>query len=424
MKDSKPTVIVGAGIIGLFTAYYLLKEGKEIIIIDKGEGSSGCSIGNAGMIVPSHFIPLAQPGMLEKGLKWMFDSESPFYVKPRMSLSLMKWGWNFYKSANKNKVDRAIPALRDLGLFSKKLYQDLEKESNFNFDFEEKGLLMYCKSEEVLEEEAHVAEIANNIGISAKVLSKDEIHNLEPELKPNVTGGVFFEGDAHLYPNKLVANLIKYLSESGVKFHFQSSLFDFKAENNKVTEVSISRFGLLSQFKISDLIICTGSWTEEVSKKFKLSLPIQAGKGYSVTVNQKTNSRINIPAIFVEARVAITPMSHDLVRFGGTMEIGEINDIINLNRVRGILKSIPEYFPDYTVPMPHTKDIWYGLRPCSPDGLPYIGKSIHYSNLYINSGHAMMGISLATGSAKIISQMIYNQKLSIDIKEFNLQRFD
>ncbi len=423
-KIEKPIVIIGAGIIGLFSAYYISKSGRKIILLDSTDGREGCSFGNAGMVVPSHFMPLAAPGMIEKGLKWMMDSQSPFYVKPRFSWSLLKWGINFYKSANSKKVDLAIPALRDLGLLSKKLYKELNDENLFDFNFEEKGLLMYCKSQEVLDEEAHVAEIANKIGIEANVLNSDQINKLEPELSPNVAGGVFFTGDAHLYPNKLVKNLKLYLIENGAEFIYNSEVVDFEIEGNSIEKVKIKKEDKFEIITCSEVVLAAGSWSELLAKKLSLNLPVQAGKGYSVTEEQKVGKRINIPSIFVEARVAITPMDQTLVRFGGTMEIGGLNDKINLSRVKGILKSIPEYYPDYTVSLPSLDRIWYGLRPCSPDGLPYIGRINKLKNLIVNSGHAMMGISLASGSGKMIAELINNSKPSLDIKQFEVERFD
>ena len=423
-KIEKPVVIIGAGIIGLFSAYYISKSGRKAILIDSSDGSEGCSFGNAGMVVPSHFMPLAAPGMIEKGLKWMMDSQSPFYVKPRFSWSLLKWGINFYKSANSKKVDLAIPALRDLGLLSKKLYKELNDENLFDFNFEEKGLLMYCKSQEVLDEEAHVAEIANKIGIEANVLNSDQINKLEPELSPNVAGGVFFTGDAHLYPNKLVKNLKQYLIAKGAKFIYNSEVVDFEIEDNSIEKVKIKKEDTYEIITCGEVVLAAGSWSELLARKLSLNLPVQAGKGYSVTEQQRVGKRINIPSIFVEARVAITPMDQTLVRFGGTMEIGGLNDKINLNRVKGILKAIPTYYPDYTVSLPTLDKIWYGLRPCSPDGLPYIGRINKIKNLIVNSGHAMMGISLASGSGKLIAELINNSKPSLDIQQFEVERFD
>lgn len=418
----KPVVIIGGGVIGLFSAYYLLEAGERVVIIDKSSGEEGCSFGNAGMVVPSHFIPLASPGMIEKGLKWMLDSESPFYVKPRVSLELLKWGLQFYKNSNQKHVDRSVPILRDLGLISKSLYHDLAQK--FDYSYEEKGLIMYCKKQSTLDEEAHVAELANKIGIEAKVLGRQEIHALEPQIKPDVAGAVYFPGDAHLNPTELIETLKRYLIEKGVVIKNNSELVGVQSDGDNITSLEILCNARSENIEADRVVLAAGSWSGVLGKMLRLSLPMQAGKGYSVSKSQLPNKEIFIPNILVEARVAITPMSGRFVRFGGTMEIGGLDSNINMNRVRGIIKSVPEFFPNYTLDLPKKEEVWYGFRPCSPDGLPYIGKSADYKNLFINTGHAMMGISLAPASGKLIAQLVANANLEMGIEGFSPQRFD
>lgn len=427
------TTIIGSGVIGLFSAYYLNQQGHEVTIIERSNGDDGCSMGNAGMIVPSHFIPLAVPGMIEKGIKWMFNSESPFYVKPRLNLDLLSWGLKFYQAANKKQVERAMPALRDISLLSKALYQDLAKIPNFDFSFEEKGLMILCKTSHVYEEEIAVAKQANELGLKTKTLNINELHQLEPEVKPDVAGAIFYEGDAHLYPNQLVKKLKTHLEKQGVKFLYNTEVTGFEVEKDQIKSIKIKqsvgestpqRNAACSSLITQHLIIATGSWSPILTKLLDLNLPMQAGKGYSVTNEQKIDKKLNIPSILMEARVAITPMSDNLIRFGGTMEIGGLNDEINMNRVRGIIKAVPNYFPDYRIDMPQKEQIWYGLRPCSPDGLPYIGRTNKYKNLVIASGHAMMGVSLAPATGKLVQQIIDNQQTTLDIELYKPERYD
>lgn len=413
--------IIGGGIIGLSSAYYLSISGYQITIIERGNGEDGCSFGNAGMIVPSHFIPLASPGMIEKGIRWMFNSESPFYVKPRLNWDLVSWGLKFYQAANKKQVERAMPALRDISLLSKKLYQEIAKEPDFDFAFEEKGLMMLCKTERSFEEEVEVAHIANRLGIEAKILTINELHQIESEIKPSVAGAVFYSGDTHCYPNAFVEQLKNYLVKKGVKFLYHSEVTDFKVEKNRIKSLTINHS---EKHNFDELIIATGSWSPILANILNLNLPLQAGKGYSVTNKQVEGKRLKIPSILLEARVAITPMAQNLIRFGGTMEIGGINDQINMNRVRGIIKSVPQFFPDYPIEMPPQEKVWYGLRPCSPDGLPYIGRTKKFSNLIIASGHAMMGLSLAPATGKLIQQIIDNETLTVDIELYRPDRYN
>ena len=419
--DAPQVIIIGSGIIGLYSAYYLQQKGHKVTVIERTNGTDGCSFGNAGMIVPSHFIPLAVPGMIEKGIRWMFNSESPFYVKPRLNWDLISWGLKFQKAANRKQVENAMPALRDISLFAKKLYQDFAKDENNDFSFEEKGLMMLCKTAHNFEEEAEVAETANKIGIEARVLDIQNLHEMEPEVKPDVAGAVYYPGDAHLYPNQLVKKLKDLLQQRGVTFLYNTEVTGFETEAGKIKCLKTDKGNSLI---VDELIIATGSWSPLLAKQLNINLPMQAGKGYSTTLEQPKGKKLNIPSILLEARVAITPMGANQIRFGGTMEIGGINQNINMNRVRGIIKAVPEFFPDYPIEVPPQSKVWSGLRPCSPDGLPYIGRTGKYKNLIIASGHAMMGLSLAPGTGKLVQEITDHEPTSIDIAMYKPERYD
>ncbi len=409
--------IIGGGIIGLSSAYYLNKAGHKVTIIEQGDLKDGCSFGNAGMIVPSHFIPLATPGMISKGIRWMFNSTSPFYVRPRLSGDLIKWGYQFYKHSTKEYVERSIPALKEISLFSKAMYQQLAKELPFDFGYNERGLMMLFQNAETEKEERETAHLANKIGIEAHLLSSVEVQKLEPDVKVNVRGGVYFPGDAHITPQVFVNQLIGYLKEQGVVFHTHITVGDFIIESMLIKVIKTTK----GDFSFDDVVIAAGSWSGLLNAKLNLSLLMQAGKGYSFTL-QNVEKNIRIPSIFVEARVAITPMGNTL-RFGGTMEITGVNHTINMNRVKGIVDSIPKYYPDMKVAMPEKENVWHGLRPCSPDGLPYIGRSKKIKNLILATGHSMMGVSLGPGTGKLISEIINQENTSIEVASFDPERF-
>lgn len=416
--------IIGGGVIGLCSAYYLTQENCQVTLIERNRFEDGCSFGNAGMIVPSHFIPLAAPGMIEQGIRWMFNSESPFFVKPRLSWDLFNWGWEFYRAATKKQVAIASPALRDISLLSKSLYHELAQQPGFQFSFEEKGLMMLCKSAHTFDEEAVVAEQANALGIEARVLSKTALNALEPEIKPEVAGAVYYPGDAHLYPDAFMQQLREYLIGAGVEILAETTVLDFEFQNKRITHLKLSRNAQEQRLPVDELLLATGAWSQHLGRALRLNLPIQAGKGYSFTLPQREGQRLRFPTILAEARVAITPMAGQFIRFGGTMEIGGLNDTINLNRVRGIVKAIPKYFNGYAVEMPKAPNIWHGLRPCSPDGLPYIGRSRQHDNLCIATGHAMMGLSLAPATGKLISEVMTGQTPSVGMELFEVGRYE
>ncbi|WP_029282530.1 FAD-binding oxidoreductase [Pedobacter sp. R20-19] len=409
-------LIIGGGIVGLTSAYYLQKKGFEVTVLDKGDLSDNCSFGNAGMIVPSHFIPLAAPGMLSKGIRWMFNSKSPFYVRPSLNPSLIGWGLKFMKHATEKHVTQSAEPLRDLSLLSKKLYEDLSKEPGFNFELTNNGILAFYKTEQAREEEAHLADKAKALGLDMAVLSAAECKALQPNLNLDVLGAVHYRCDAHLYPGKLMNALLTYLRSNGVSLVSGKEVDKIESTGNKITKVFTG-----DQTWVADqYVIATGSWSPAVAKMADLNISLMPGKGYSFMEPEPQN-RLTIPALLCEARVAITPMNGS-IRYGGTMELDKINTRVNMQRVKGIVESVPKYFPDLHPVLPNEKDIWYGFRPSSPDGLPYIGRSDQRKNLIIATGHGMMGLSLGPATGLLVSQIIAEEKLEMAVESFAANR--
>ena len=410
----KKVGIVGGGIIGLCSAYYLAKEGYEVSVFDESAMDNGCSYGNAGMIVPSHIIPLAQPGMIAQGMRWMFDSQSPFYVKPRLNTDLLKWGWQFYKHANRNHVEKAMPALRNLSMLSKELYQDFAKENN-SFFYEEKGLLMLYKSDKVAEEMYHEGKEAERLGLEVDYLSKKAVAALETGTKTDVIGGVHYKSDAHLYPQKFMQFIKEELIRLKVEIHSCTTVKDFHFEGNKIAKIATDK----GTFATDEVVLAAGSWSPLLAKKLNISLSILPGKGYSFTLKDK-NQKPAIPSILCEGKVAVTPMNND-IRFGGTMEITHTADTkINTNRLQGIVNTINDFYPEMQVEMPKTADTWFGFRPCTPSGMPIITRDKKIVNLTLATGHAMMGLSLAPATGKIVTEIIAGKTTSVDTKMFQL----
>lgn len=410
-------IVIGGGIIGLSAAYYLQKSGWDVTVLDKTDLSDGCSYGNLGMIVPSHFTPLAAPGMLTQGIRWMFNNKSPFYVKPSLNKNLISWGLKFMKSATQENVENAASPLMNLNLYSKKLYEDWQQQPGFDFALEKKGILMYYKTEKVGEEEIHLAQKAKSMGMDVEALTKLQVQELEPTIELDILGAVHYRCDAHLYPNKLMPQLIQHLKASGVSIQTNQAVKQIVTENKKIKKIFTDN----GEYQGDVVIIAGGSWLPELTQMVNLHLPLMPGKGYSFT-DDAPEKKLNVPAILCEARVAITPMNGH-IRYGGTMEIAPVNNKINLNRVEGIVVSVSNYFPDIKLAMPEKKDIWFGFRPCSPDGLPYLGYAKKIDNLIIAGGHAMMGISLGPASGKIVADLANGKKPEVAIKVFEPGRF-
>src|SRR5437764_1648342 len=213
----KEVLVIGGGVIGLCSAYYAAKRGHRVTVIDRNPPDhEGCSYGNAGMIVPSHFVPLAAPGAVALGLKWMRNPESPFWIKPRLDWDLLDWGMKFWRASNAEHVRRAGPVLRDLHLASRACFEELAAESGNDFGLVKRGLLALCKSPHALEEEARTAAQAQELGIPAEVLNARDTAKLEPAVRMEIAGAVYFPKDCHLTPQKFMARLKKLAGDAGV----------------------------------------------------------------------------------------------------------------------------------------------------------------------------------------------------------------
>ena len=414
----KPTLIIGGGIIGLFSAYFLQKEGIEVVVIDRTDLRDNCSTGNAGMIVPSHIIPLAAPGMVTKGISWMFSSKSPFYIHPRLDYKLLQWCLLFFRSANEKQVQKAIPFLKNLSLLSKALYLDFKAEHpEAALALQEKGLMMAYQTMAMEKEEVEFAHLARKHGLEAEVLTPDDLKRVEPNLELKARGAVLFPGDAHLDPGALYSFLKNYLEEKGVKFMTSTQVIGFEKTATKVLAV------LTDQGKIEaeKILLCGGSWSEELGKMLGFSMPMMGGKGYSFL--QKNRPEIKQATILTEQKVAVSPYG-ETVRFGGTLEIAGTNQKVDMRRVQGIFESITRYYPEFEAKFPEENDIWKGLRPCSPDGLPYLGFAPTYSNVLVGSGHSMMGISLAPATGKLLAELHQAKDTSLNIQGFEVGRFN
>lgn len=419
-QNKGKALIIGAGIAGLSSAYYLLQKGWQVEILEQNDLSNNCSYGNAGMIVPSHFTPLAAPGVVAQGIRWMFDSKSPFYVKPSLNTQLLSWGLKFLKHSNQSHVDRSAAAIRDLNLASSSLYNEIAGKEEFDFELNQNGILMLYKTEKVAEEETELAHKAISLGLTVDILDKKGIQELEPNTQLDVIGGVNYKCDGHMNPVKLMKQMISYLQNNGVIFHTQHKVAGYEIAGNTINAIIANG----KKFSADRFVMTGGSFLPELAQKAGIKIQLMPGKGYSfMHTPENPIHRLEHAALLLEARVAVTPMNGQ-IRFGGTMELASHQNKINMKRVEGIVQSIPKYLPDFQVKLPKESEIWFGYRPCAPDGLPYLGQSSKLKNLIIAGGGGMMGLSLGPIFGKTVSELANDQKPTVEIKIFNPERFN
>ncbi len=415
---SKNVLILGAGAIGLSCALHCVRKGHHVTVIERnGAQRDGCSFGNAGMIVPSHFVPLAAPGMVALGLKWMWNPESPFYIKPRWDGELFDWAYKFWRAANAEHVRRSAPLLRDLSFASRVLFEEFAAQAENEIELVTRGLLMLCKTQHALDDEAKFAAQANQLGVPAEILDAQQTAKIDPGVTMAVAGAIYFPKDGHFTPDKYLAALQRRCAEAGVKFEWNAEVSGLAIRENKIAAVQTS----CGEFSADEIILCGGSWSPVIARGLGLKIPIQAGKGYSLTLAQPRELP-RLCSIFTEARMAVTPMGSSL-RFGGTMEISGLNEAINPVRVQGITKSVAKYFPKFSPADFENIQPWRGLRPCSPDGMPYLGRTTKFSNLIVATGHAMMGMSLSPITGKIVSEIVSGEQPVFDLRLLSPDRY-
>ena len=415
---SKSVLIIGAGAIGLSCAWHCVRKGHRVTVLERnGASRDGCSFGNAGMIVPSHFVPLAAPGMVKLGLKWMWNPESPFYIKPRLDGELFDWAIKFWRAANTEHIRRSAPLIRDLSFASRALFEEFAAQTQNEIGLVTRGLLMLCKTQHGLDEEAKFAVQAYQIGVPAEVLNAQQVAKLDPGVTMDVAGAVYFPKDAHFTPDRYLATLQSQAEKLGAVFKWDTEVNGLEVRDGKITSVQTWH----GEFSADEIILCGGSWSPVIARDLGLKIPIQAGKGYSLTLPQPRELP-QLCSIFTEARMAVTPMGSSL-RFGGTMEIAGLNEDINPVRVQGIIKAVPKYFPKFAPEDFAGVQPWRGLRPCSPDGLPYLGRTAKFSNLILATGHAMMGMSLSPITGQIVSEIVSGEKPAFDLSLLSPDRY-
>jgi D-amino-acid dehydrogenase len=412
-------VVVGGGVIGVCAAYYLARTGASVTLVERGEIAAGASYGNAGLVVPSHSVPLAAPGVLWRGLRWMANPESPFYIRPRADRDLLAWLWRFRTHCTPAHVERAMPVIRDLSRESLTLFQELAAIPGLGFGFRHDGLLSVYRTEAGLSDGRHEAELLASRGIVAKVLDARAARDLEPSLRDGVAGAVHFPDDAHLTPDRFVRGLARVAHDMGVDVRTGTEVLGFTRAGRRVTGVETTR----GSIGCDEVVLAAGPWSAPVGRDLGLSLPLQAAKGYSVTYEMPPGGP-RMPMLLGEARCAVTPMETPdgaVLRFAGTLELAGLDLSIARRRVRAIERAAREYVRFEQEP--RLVEIWRGLRPCTPDGLPFIGRPRALDNVIVATGHAMLGVSLGPVTGTLVAEVVAGQPPMLDLAPLDPDRF-
>ena len=418
MEHSSDVLIIGGGAIGLSAAHYLTRAGASVTLVDREGVGHGCSLHNAGFISPSHFVPLASPGIAWQAVRWMLNPRSPFYIQPRVSLDLIRWAVRFWRSCDMRVVKRAMPLLRDLLTESSLLTDELSKDTGMKFTYVKRGLCELFTSPGGRRHCEHESLAAADLGVEARLLDEAGLHALDPDVEFRAKGGLFYPGDSHLVPSEFVRDMAASVAGAGCTLIENCEVTGFAVRDGRINEVHTTGGSLRAR----DCVFAGGVWTTELLRKIGVRLLMQGGKGYSITVSRPAVKPTR-SYILTERRVAVTPFP-DSLRFAGTMEITGLNLRLNRPRINTILDAIPVYFGNVVRPDPEAAQLWAGLRPVTPDGLPYLGRTRNISNAVVAAGHAMLGISLAAVSGKLVSEIVGGKAPAVDISLLSPNRFE
>lgn len=416
MQNNQNIIIIGGGIIGMTCAYELASKGVKVTVIDKGDVGYGCSYGNAGWVTPCFAMPLPMPGMLLKSIGWLLDPESPLYIKPSLNPDLIRWLMRFLLSMNQTQMHQSIKALVELSKYSLDSYEQLHQKHPETIHFDQKGLLMVSQTEAGLAAAEEERRLVEPYGVPGIKMNEAEVRQLEPAITGPILGGVYFPKEAHLEPLATVKALAAAATELGATILPKTEIYDFETKGGAITAILTTR----GRMTADTFLLGTGSWSPALAKKLELNVPVLGGKGYSMIV-KPLSPQPKIPLMLIEKKIAITPRAQSL-RIAGTLELVEpTDDSITSRRVNAIIKGARGFLnlPENV----EIQELWRGLRPCTPDGVPVIGFSPRFSNLFISAGHQMLGIQSAPGSAKLASDLILKNTPTFDPHPFRADRF-
>ena len=409
------TVVVGAGVIGLACAYALRQRGRDVVVIDRGQPGAACSAGNAGWVVPSISAPLPGPGVAADTIKWMLRSDSPLYIAPSAVPHLARFLWHFWRHCNRRDWLRGLEAVARLNLRTFQLFDRLEAEG-LSFERYRDGLLFVFLDPDYMR--AALAEF-DHLHIAGytrpDVLDGAALRQLEPTLSPEVTSGYLVTAEGHVRPESLCRAYVTRLEALGVPLMTNLQMVGAKTRNGRLERLQTSN----GPVQGTEFLIAAGAESGEVTGYLGVKLPVQAGKGYSITIDRAT-SPVKRPMYLGEARVGCSPFN-GVIRFAGTMELSGVNTVLNRGRIQGIRRGIARYL---TLPVGESEGReWVGMRPITPDGLPLLGRVPRFDNVYIATGHAMLGVTLAPATAEVMADLMTAATPAPELSAFEPGRF-
>lgn len=409
-------LVIGGGIVGLFCAYHLRRIGASVTVLERGPvgGPQSCSYGNTGFVGTQGAAPLAEPGMLAHGMRGLLNPESPLYVRPRWDPELLRWLWHFRNACNAEDAKAAFRVLLDLKRRSLEILRELCATDGLARHFTARGMVLAFKAEDAFEKACQSVPETVARGVPLRVLGPGELRALEPEAEFDICGALFNAEGAYLHVPEFLGAFAETLQGMGVEIHAGTEVVGFETARHEVTRVRTA----LGDFRPRETVVAAGTWSAECARRLGVGLMLQPAKGYTVTVRTPPSAP-RLPVILSEGRIAVMPVG-DRLRFGGTLELSGPNSAVSRQRVEGILRTVRRYLPQLGHAEP--LETWSGLRPCTPDSLPYLGRAPRYHNVSIATGHGHIGMGLAPAGGRLIAQLIAGEQPDMDLSPFRVAR--
>lgn len=414
---SSRVIIVGGGVIGAACAYFLKKAGWDrVTVLDRGPFGKGCSHGNCGFVSPSHVLPLTVPGAIGQTLKALVSRNSPFAIKPRFDWALWSWLFQFARRCNERDMFEAAQGIQALLQSSRRLYDELMATEPFDCEWQPRGLLFPFRTQAGLEHHDQTAELLRtSFGTSITRFTGDEVRDLEPSLKRGLAGGWHYPSDAHLRPDKLMSSWHRVLTDWGVTIRDDCDVKSFVRDGGRAVRVVTPR----EEIAADAFVVAAGALTPWLNRELGCQIPIQPGKGYSITMRRPAKCPA-LPMLCEEDRVGITPMLSGY-RLGSTMEFAGYDASLNRRRLTLLTTGAAHYF-DEPVSEPIEEE-WFGWRPMTPDSVPIIDRTPAMDNVLIAAGHNMLGVSMAPATGKLVAELLTKQSPHVDASRYSLSRF-
>jgi len=410
-------LVIGAGIVGLFCAYFLRQAGATVTVVERGPvaGPQSCSYGNTGFVGTQGSVPLAEPGAAAQMLRGLLDPAGPVSVRPRWDAELARWLWHFSRACNEQDARASYGVLLDMKKRSLEILRELCAAGSLAGSFTANGLLVACRTPQGFDRACAAVPGAVAAGVPLRILDRPALRALEPDADFDVCGAVYNEEGAGLHVPGFLTEFARMLAGTGVHICADTDVVGFEVAGGAIRKVRTTG----GDFAPAETVIAAGAWSGECARKLDIRLLLQPARGYSITVKAPQGSPRR-PVLLSEGKVALMPFG-DRLRIAGTLELSGLNGAPSRRRPNAMMATVGAFLP--RLDCTETIQTWSGLRPCTPDGLPFLGRARPYSNLSVACGHSHIGMGLAPASGRLIAQVLTGEQPDMDLAPLRIERY-